>query len=95
MRQQITAAIQVIVQMDRLQGGLRKVTSISEAMGMEEEAITMQEIYRFTQQGVDPMGRAYGQFEATGIRPHFSPRLKAAGIDLAPALFQKRVLLRG
>ena len=94
MRQQISSAVDLIVQANRLQGGPRKVTSLSEVLGMEGDMIIMQEIFRFKQLGIDQNGRSYGQFEASGIRPAFIPRLEAAGIKLPTNLFQERVLLR-
>src|SRR5438093_651511 len=94
MRQQIASAIDLVIQANRLQGGPRKVTSITEVMGMEGEVIIMQDIFRFKQMGIDQNGRATGQFEATGVRPGFVPRLEAAGIKLPSNLFQERVLLR-
>jgi pilus assembly protein CpaF len=94
MRQQIASAIDLVIQANRLQGGPRKVTSITEVMGMEGEVIIMQDIFRFKQLGIDQNGRATGQFEATGVRPGFVPRLEAAGIKLPSNLFQERVLLR-
>jgi pilus assembly protein CpaF len=94
MRQQIASAIDLIIQGNRLQGGPRKLTSITEVMGMEGDVIIMQDIFRFKQMGIDQNGRATGQFEATGVRPGFVPRLEAAGIKLPSNLFQERVLLR-
>src|SRR5438552_1628948 len=94
MRQQISSAVDVIVQANRLQGGPRKVTSIVEVMNMEQDVIIMQEIFRYKQLGIDQNGRAYGQFEATGVRPTFVSRLESAGIKLPSNLFQERVLLR-
>jgi pilus assembly protein CpaF len=94
MRQQISSAVDLIIQANRLQGGPRKVTSITEVMGMEQDMIIMQDIFRYKQLGIDQNGRAYGQFEATGVRPSFVSRLEAAGIKLPSNLFQERVLLR-
>ncbi len=94
MRQQISSAVDIIIQANRLQGGPRKVTSITEVMGMEQDIIIMQDIFRYKQLGLDQNGRAYGQFEATGVRPTFMQRLEAAGIKLPTNLFQERVLLR-
>src|SRR6516164_2084318 len=94
MRQQISSAVDLIVQVNRLQGGPRKISSLSEVLGMEGEVIIMQEIFRFKQLGIDQNGRCYGQFEATGVRPSFAPRLEASGIKLPSNLFQERVLLR-
>src|SRR5271167_157687 len=94
MRQQIASAIDVIIQANRLQGGPRKVTTITEVCGMEQDIIIMQDIFRYRQSGIDQNGRAFGQFEATGVRPTFVSRLEAAGIKLPTNLFQERVLLR-
>ncbi len=94
MRQQIASAVDVIIQANRLQGGPRKVTAIVEVMNMEQDMIIMQEVFRYKQLGIDQNGRAYGQFEATGVRPSFVTRLEAAGIKLPSNLFQERVLLR-
>jgi pilus assembly protein CpaF len=63
-------------------------------MGMEQDIIVMQEIFRFKQMGIDQNGKAIGQFEATGVRPTFISRIEAAGIKLPSNLFQERVLLR-
>jgi pilus assembly protein CpaF len=94
MRQQISSAVDLIVQANRLQGGPRKVTAIAEVMGMEGDVIIMQDVFRFKQLGIDQNGRSYGQFEASGVRPSFIPRLEAAGIKLPTNLFQERVLMR-
>jgi pilus assembly protein CpaF len=94
MRQQISSAVDLIIQANRLQGGPRKVTSITEVMGMEQDMIIMQEVFRFKQLGIDQNGRSYGQFEATGVRPSFVNRLESAGIKLPGNLFQERVLAR-
>jgi pilus assembly protein CpaF len=94
MRQQISSAVDIIIQANRLQGGPRKITSISEVQGMEGDVIIMQDVFRFKQLGIDQNGRAFGQFEATGVRPSFMPRLEAAGIKLPTNLFQERTLLR-
>src|SRR5688572_3022564 len=94
MRQQISSAVDVIIQANRLQGGPRKITSITEVLGMEQDVIIMQDIFRFKQLGIDQNGRSFGQFEASGVRPSFVPRLEAAGIKLPSNLFQERVLLR-
>ncbi len=69
MRQQISSAVDLIIQANRLQGGPRKITRITEVMNMEQDVIIMQEIFRFKQLGIDQNGRAYGQFEATRRAP--------------------------
>jgi pilus assembly protein CpaF len=84
----------VIIQANRLQGGPRKITSITEVMNMEQDVIIMQDIFRYKQLGIDSNGRSHGQFEATGVRPTFVSRLEAAGIKLPSNLFAERVLLR-
>jgi len=88
MRQQIAAAIQIVCQQSRMSDGTRKVTSISEITGMEGDVITIQEIFRFRQTGVDPEGRVTGQFEATGIRPRFIDQVMAHGVTLSADLFR-------
>jgi len=94
MRQQICSAVDLIIQVNRLQGGPRKMCSITEVMSMEQDIIIMQEIFRFRQVGVDQNGRAFGQFEATGVRPSFVPRLEQKGIKLPSNMFTERVLSR-
>src|SRR5215207_3296686 len=94
LRQQVASAVDLMIQVNRLQGGPRKVTSITEVLNLEQETIIMQEIFRYRQLGIDQNGRAFGQFEATGVRPTFMPRLESAGIRLPPNLFAERVLLR-
>ena len=94
MRQQIASAVDMIIQVNRLQGGPRKMTSITEVMNMEQDIIIMQEVFRFKQLGVDQNSRAYGQFEATGVRPTFVPRLEQKGIKLPSNMFAERVLMR-
>ena len=89
MRQQISSAIQIIVQQTRLSDGSRRVTSISEISGMEGSVITMQEIYRFEKLGLGPDGKVRGRFTATGVRPQCSDRLAAAGIELPGAMFEE------
>jgi pilus assembly protein CpaF len=86
-RQQICSAIHVVVQIQRLRDGQRKVVSITEVTGMEGELITMQEIFSFEQTGVAPDGRVTGHFHATGIRPQFIERLRAHGVALPEGLF--------
>jgi pilus assembly protein CpaF len=93
LREQIASAISLIIQVDRLPGGPRRVTSITEITGREADVITIQDIFRFRQLGVDPSGIAYGQFEATGIRPIVMPRLEAASIQLVPSMFHEGVIM--
>ena len=88
MRQQIAAAIQLVVQQTRLSDGTRKVTSISEITGMEGDVITMQEIFVFEKMGVTQDGKVIGRFRATGVRPKLCERLKASGIHLPADMFE-------
>jgi len=90
MRQQIAAAIDLVIQVGRLSDGRRKVMSISEINGMEGEVITMQDIFVFDQEGVHADGSVVGSFRATGIRPQFTDRLRAHGIELPPSLFSNQ-----
>ncbi|MDZ5635156.1 CpaF family protein [Janthinobacterium sp. GMG1] len=87
-RQQISSAISVVVQVSRLIDGKRKVTSIQEITGMEGDVITMQEIFSFKQTGVGESGAVVGYFSASGIRPHFLERLKSFGIGISSAVFE-------
>jgi pilus assembly protein CpaF len=88
MRQQIAAAIQIVIQQSRMSDGTRKVTSISEVTGMEGDVITMQEIFAFEKVGLTQEGRVIGRFRATGVRPKACERLKAAGVHLAADMFE-------
>jgi len=93
MRTQIASAIDLIVQASRLQGGVRRITYITEVVGMEQDTIVTQDIYQFQKEGVDESGRAYGKFVATGIRPTFMQRLEAAGVRLPASAFRQRVMM--
>jgi pilus assembly protein CpaF len=93
MRTQIASAIDLVIQVSRLQGGARKVTAITEVVGMEQDTVVMQDVYRYDKDGVDENGRAYGKFVATGIRPAFMSRLVQAGVRLPSSAFRERVML--
>jgi pilus assembly protein CpaF len=95
MRQQIASAINVILQVERLPGGSRRVTKITEVVGMEEDVITLQDLFVFKQLGIDAARRSFGQFLATGLASHFESRFRARGFSLPPDLFRERVLLEG
>jgi pilus assembly protein CpaF len=86
-RSQIASAIHVVVQLQRLSDGRRRVTSIGEITGMEGDVIQMQELYRFVKESTDENGQIRGSFRATGIRPTFLDELKHAGIMLPPSHF--------
>jgi pilus assembly protein CpaF len=87
-RQQIAAALTVVVQVSRMSDGTRKVVSVSEITGMEENVISMQEIFTFNKKGIGPDGKVIGTFQPTHIRPKFLERLRVAGIFLPPSLFE-------
>ncbi len=93
-RQQISSAIDLIVQANRLIDGKRRIISISELVGMEGEVITMQEIFKFEQENVDQNGDVMGSFSATGVRPKCLTRLETAGVRLPPDLFHPGVRMR-
>jgi pilus assembly protein CpaF len=93
MRAQVASAINMVVQVSRLQGGARKITCITEIVGMEQDTIVMQDIYRYNKEGVDENGRTYGKFVATGVRPAFMTRLESAGVRLPASAFRERVML--
>lgn len=81
-RQQIASAIHVVIQVTRLSDGTRRLTSVQEITGTEGDTLSMQEIFRYNQSGVDERGRVLGQFGPTGIRARWSERIAACGIDL-------------
>ena len=87
-RHQIASAINIVVQISRLSDGSRKVVSLSEITGMEENIICMQEIFSFERTGIGPDGRVIGAFKPSHIRPRFLDRLRTAGIALSPAVFE-------
>jgi pilus assembly protein CpaF len=87
MREQISSAIDVVIQASRMSDGTRKVIAVSEIVGMEGEIITMQDIFLFQRTGVDEDGNVLGSFRSTGIRPRFADRLKMHGIKLSSFLF--------
>lgn len=92
-RQQFASAIDLIVQAARLTGGPRKLVAVTEVQGMEGDVITMQDIFKFEQDGVNAEGKAYGRIVATGVRPQFMDRLRAAGMSVDPAWFEPRDLV--
>lgn len=92
-RQQIAAAITIVVQANRLSDGSRKVTSVTEITGMEENVISMQEIFSFEKKGIGPDGKVIGVFKPSRIRPRFLERLRVAGIILPPSIFEKETLV--
>ena len=91
MRHQIASAIHAVVQIARLSDGTRKVISISEVTGMEDETVAMQQIFEFERVGIDETGKVRGHFRASGIRPKFADRLATGGCRLRPAIFDSRM----
>jgi len=91
MRQQISAAIQVVIQTARLSDGTRKITQVAEITGMEGDIVTMQDIFTYERAGIAEGGKVIGQYVASGIRPKFTDRFKAYGISLPAGLFDNLV----
>ena len=91
-RTQFATAINLVLQASRLTGGPRKIVTVTEVTGMEGDVITMQDIFKFEQMGVNGKGRAYGRFISTGLRPSFLERLQTAGCEIDTSLFEGRVL---
>jgi pilus assembly protein CpaF len=87
-RSQIAAAVNVIVQANRLQDGSRRMVSITEITGMEGDIISMQEVFRYERLGVEPNGKIIGRFNATGVRSHYSDRFRQWGFDLPAAIYE-------
>jgi pilus assembly protein CpaF len=90
-RQQISSALSIVVQVTRMSDGSRKVVAISEITGMEENIISMQDIFTFKRKGIGADGRVIGAFQATGIRPRFLERLRIAGIIFPGSMFESEV----
>jgi pilus assembly protein CpaF len=86
-RQQISSAVDLIVQQTRLKDGSRKVTAITEVVGMEGDIVVLTDIFKFEQTGLGQEGKILGELKATGIRPIFGPRLEAAGFKLGAEIF--------
>ncbi len=90
-RQQVASAVDLFVQISRMSDGTRKVTHITECVGMEGEQVTTQDIFLFERSGLSASGKVLGKFRATGVRPKFCEKLKTAGIEFPAALFQSVV----
>ncbi|MEE9139685.1 MAG: CpaF family protein [Alphaproteobacteria bacterium] len=93
MRSQIASALHVIIQVERMSDGKRRLVSLHEITGMEGEVITMQEIFRFVRLKTDADGKIHGEFRATGIRPKFMEQLATRGIELSADLFAPNKVL--
>jgi pilus assembly protein CpaF len=86
-RQQISSAVDLIIQQTRLKDGSRKVTAITEVVGMEGDIVVLTDIFKFEQTSMGENGKIIGELKATGIRPIFTPRLDAAGFKLGAEVF--------
>ena len=86
-RQQISSAVSIVIQVARMSDGRRKIVSVQEVTGMEGETITMQEIFTFRQTGITADGAVLGHFKATGVRPRFCEQLQVRGINLPEGMF--------
>jgi pilus assembly protein CpaF len=86
-RQQVSSAVDLIIQQTRLKDGARKVTAITEVAGMEGDTIVLTDLFKFEQTSVTTDGKVIGQLKPTGIRPLFTPRLEASGFKLPPEIF--------
>jgi pilus assembly protein CpaF len=89
-RHQIASAVHAVIQIARLSDGTRKVTTITEITGMDNDSIGMQDIFSFDRTGTDESGKVRGVFHATGVRPTFAERLATSGARLRPALFESK-----
>jgi pilus assembly protein CpaF len=88
MRDYIASALDMIVHVARLSDGGRKITRVTEVVGMEEDVVTTQDIFLFEQEGIEREGRVVGYHHATGVRPKFTDRLVRAGVSLPNELFE-------
>jgi pilus assembly protein CpaF len=88
-RRQIASAISLIVQISRFNDGTRRITAMTEITGMEEDVVSMQDVFVFEKQGVSADGKVIGSFTATGIRPKFAERLQASGINVPGSWFEQ------
>ncbi len=92
-RKQIASAVTLVLQVSRFSDGTRRLTHISEITGMEDDVVSMQDVFVFEKQGVSPEGRTLGAFTATGIRPKFAEKLHASGIILPTNMFEQTTRL--
>jgi pilus assembly protein CpaF len=88
-RQQMASAIGIVVQISRMSDGTRKVTNVAEITGMDQEVISMQDIFTFTKKGIGPSGKVVGIFTPTRIRPKFAERIRVSGVVLPQELFER------
>ena len=88
-RKQIASAVTLVLQVSRFSDGSRRLTHITEITGMEDDVVSMQDVFLFEKHGVSPEGRTLGTCTATGIRPKFAEKLKASGFDLPANMFEQ------
>jgi pilus assembly protein CpaF len=93
-REQIASAVELIVQVSRLRDGSRRITQVTEVTGMEGDTVVMQDIFKFTEEGIDGDGKVVGQMRPTGLRPIFTPKLDAAGFRLPPEIYSTGLSVR-
>jgi len=86
-REQMVSAVHMVIQISRLSDGSRRITHVSEISGLEGQVVTMQDLFRFEQEGIDAEGRVVGHFRSTGIRPQFADRFEVAGISLPSDIY--------
>ena len=87
--QQLASAIKMVVQVSRLQDGTRKIVSIAEVLGVEDDRVALQDIFTFERTGLTDAGKVQGRFRSTGVKPKILDRLRVAGIQLSPAIFDE------
>ena len=90
-RRQIASAVSIVIQIARFNDGTRRVTHLTEITGMEDDVISMQDVFVFEKHGVGQDGKVLGTFTATGIRPKFAEKLKASGIAVPASMFEHSV----
>ena len=90
-RQQVASAVDVFLQISRMSDGSRRVTYITECVGMEGEQVTLQDIFVFEKTGISTAGKVKGRFRSTGVHPKFMERLRASGVDLPRSLFETTI----
>jgi pilus assembly protein CpaF len=87
--QQLASAIKMVVQVSRLQDGTRKLVSIAEVLGVEHDRVALQDIFVFERTGLTDAGKVQGRFRSTGVQPKILERLRVAGIQLSPSVFDE------
>ncbi|HOF19250.1 MAG TPA: CpaF family protein [Phycisphaerae bacterium] len=95
LRSQMASALHLLIHLDRVSGGRRKAVSIAEVVGMEGDVITLHDLFRYAQAGVDDEGNALGHFETCGVRPRILDRFRTFGVCLPNDMFLRRQLVSG